>query len=143
MAEYLSLMNSSNLPELKPFIRSMVVVGVAISFLVILLTMYTIVMEKTREIGILKALGASRISILKLIVQETLLMAAMGTAFGLASTFLVRIILRVTTPTLTILISEGWIFRAIVLALVGAIAGALYPAYRAALIDPVDALAYE
>ena len=143
MAEYLSLMNSSNLPELKPFIRSMVVVGVAISFLVILLTMYTIVMEKTREIGILKALGASRVSILKLIVQETLLMAAMGTAFGLASTFLVRIILRVTTPTLTILISEGWILRAIVLALVGAIAGALYPAYRAALIDPVDALAYE
>jgi len=136
-------MNSSNLPELKPFIRSMIVVGVAISFLVVLLTMYTIVMEKTREIGILKALGASRIAILKLIVQETLLMAGMGTAFGLACTYLVREILRLTTPTLTILISQGWVFRAIVLALVGAIAGALYPAYRAALIDPVDALAYE
>ena len=143
MAEYLSLMNSSNLPELKPFIRSMVVVGVAISFLVVLLTMYTIVMEKTREIGILKALGASRLAILKLIVQETLLMAGMGTVFGFVCTFVVREILRITTPTLTILISQGWIFRAIALALVGAIAGALYPAYRAALIDPVDALAYE
>jgi putative ABC transport system permease protein len=143
MAEYLSLMNSSNLPELKPFIRSMVAVGMAISFLVVLLTMYTIVMEKTREIGILKALGASRLAILKLIIQETLLMAVIGTVFGLACTYLVKIILRVTTPTLTILISQDWVLKAIALALVGAIAGALYPAYRAARIDPVNALAYE
>jgi putative ABC transport system permease protein len=143
MAEYLSLMNSSNLPELKPFLRTMIGVGVFISFLVVLLTMYTRVMERTREIGILKAMGASKLTILGLIMQETLLLVVFGTIVGLACTFGVRALLKQTVPTLTILISSGWILRAILLALVGAVAGALYPAYRAALIDPVDALAYE
>ncbi len=82
MAEYLSLMNSSNLPELKPFLRTMIGVGVVISFLVVLLTMYTMVMERTREIGILKAIGASRLTILRLIMQETLLLVALGTIAG-------------------------------------------------------------
>lgn len=57
MAEYSSLMTSSNLPELKPFIRSFIALGVAISFMVVLLTMHTMVLERTRDIGILKALG--------------------------------------------------------------------------------------
>jgi putative ABC transport system permease protein len=143
MAEYLTLMNSSNLPELKPFINSMVVLGLAISFLVVLLTMYTVVMERTREIGILKALGASRLVILRFVLEETLLIAALGTVTGLASTYLVRAILLETTPTMTILISGEWVLRATFLALLGALAGALYPAYRAARIDPVKALAYE
>jgi putative ABC transport system permease protein len=143
MAEYLTLMNSSNLPELRPFIRSMVVLGLVISFIVVLLTMHTMVMERTREIGILKALGASRFEILRLVLQETLLMAAMGTAVGLIATYSVRAVLKATTPTLTILISNGWIVRAILLAVLGALAGALYPAYRAARVDPVEALAYE
>ena len=72
MAEYLSLMTSSSLPGLTPFIRSFVGLGVAISFLVILLTMYTLVLERRREIGILKALGASRLEICWLIVAEAL-----------------------------------------------------------------------
>lgn len=143
MAEYLTLMNSSNLPELKPFINSMVVLGLAISFLIVLLTMYTMVMERTREIGILKALGASRWAILRYVLEETLLIAALGTIAGLASTYLVRAVLLETTPTMTILISAEWIMRAALLALIGALAGALYPAYRAARTDPVKALAYE
>ena len=143
MAEYLTLMNSSNLPELKPFIRSMVALGVIISFIVVLLTMHTMVMERTREIGILKALGASRTEILAIMMEETLIMAAMGTVLGLVATFSVRGILEITSPTLTILISNAWILQAIGLAVVGALAGALYPAYRAARVDPVEALAYE
>jgi putative ABC transport system permease protein len=143
MAEYLTLMNSANLPELKPFIRSMVGLGVAISFLVVLLTMYTMVLERTREIGILKALGLSRIDVLWLIVAETLLMAALGIALGLASTYVVRLVLKYAAPTLTVLISQDWIVRTTLLAVAGAVSGALYPAYRAAQYDPVDALAYE
>lgn len=143
MAEYLTLMNSSNLPELRPFINSMVGLGIAISFLIVLLTMHTMVMERTREIGILKALGASRLAILRFVMQETFLMALLGAAFGLACTYGVRAVLKQTTPTLRIDISADWVLRAILLALVGALGGALYPAYRAARIDPVDALAYE
>src|ERR1700675_4184506 len=59
-SEYVTLMSSSNLPELRPFIRSMVGLGIVISFLVVLLNMHTMVMERTREVAILKALGFSR-----------------------------------------------------------------------------------
>ena len=143
MAEYSTLMTSSNLPELKPFIRSFIVLGVAISFLVVLLTMYTMVLERTRDIGILKALGSSRLEICGMIVGETLVMVAFGVAFGLLCTYSVVAVLHRTSPTLQIAIEGIWIVRAVLLTLGGAIAGALYPALRAARSDPVDALAYE
>lgn len=143
MAEYVTLMNSSNLPELKPFIRTMVGLGVVISFLVVLLTMHTMVLERTREIGILKALGSSRWDILSLLLSETLVMAGCGALFGLAATFVVEVVLKQTAPTLTVLISASWVLKAVALAMLGAAAGAIVPAYRAAGFDPVDALAYE
>jgi putative ABC transport system permease protein len=67
----------------------------------------------------------------------------MGTGSGIALTFLTQTILKQTNPGLTILISVGWIFASVLLAFVGASAGALYPALRAASYDPVVALAYE
>jgi putative ABC transport system permease protein len=143
MSEYVSLMNSSNLPELRPFIRTMVGIGVMISFLVVLLNMHTLVLERTREIGILKSLGFSRLDIVKLLLGEMLILALFGCLFGIVVTFLVQFVLRQTTPTLQILISPGWLFAAILLAIVGAAAGAVYPALRAASYDPVVALAYE
>src|SRR5271165_2805913 len=143
MAEFSTLMTSSNLPELKPFIRSFVTLGVVISFLVVLLTMHTMVLERTRDIGVLKALGSSQIEICAMIVGETLVMVALGITLGLISTYSVVEILRLTAPTLQIDIESGWIVRAILLTIGGAIAGALYPALRAAQSDPVDALAYE
>ena len=143
MAEYMSLMTSSSLPELKPFIDSFVGLGIAISFLVILLTMYTMVLERRREIGILKALGASRIEICWLIVAEALLLVVLGVAFGIVSTYGTTALLHRTSPTLQIQIPAGWIARAVLVAIAGALAGAAYPALRAAGTDPVDALAYE
>ncbi len=143
MSEYVSLMNSSNLPELRPFIRTMVGIGVMISFLVVLLNMHTLVLERTREIGILKSLGFSRLDIVKLLLGEMLILTLFGCLLGIVVTFLVQFVLRQTTPTLQILISPGWLFAAILLAIVGAAAGAVYPALRAASYDPVVALAYE
>jgi putative ABC transport system permease protein len=143
MAEYTTLMNSSNLPELKPFIRTMVGLGMVISFLVVLLNMHTMVLERTREIGILKALGSSRLDIVKLLLGETLVLALLGGITGIAMTFLVEVILKETTPSLQILLTPGWLGAALLLALAGAAAGAVYPALRAASFDPVVALAYE
>jgi putative ABC transport system permease protein len=143
MEEYSTLMTSSNLPELRPFIRSFITLGVAVSFLVVLLTMHTMVHERTRDIGILKALGSSRLEICGMIVGETLLMVALGVALGLLSTYGVVAILHRTSPTLQITIEGAWIFRSILLTVVGAVGGALYPALWAARSDPVDALAYE
>ncbi len=143
MKEYLTLMNSSNLPQLRPFVRSMVGLGVAISFLVVFLATYTIVLERTHEIGILKALGASKPQVVSLILKETLLLAALGTLAGLGATGATWIVLHREVPSLTILISGRWVAGAILLALAAAMAGASFPALRAARFDPVDALAYE
>lgn len=143
MSEYVSLMNSSNLPELRPFIRTMVGIGVMISFLVVLLNMHTLVLERTREIGILKSLGFSRLDIVKLFLGEMLILALGGSVVGIAITFLTQFVLRATAPALQVLITPAWVFGAILLALVGSAAGAVYPALRAASYDPVVALAYE
>jgi putative ABC transport system permease protein len=101
------------------------------------------VLERTREIGILKALGSSRLDIVKLLLGETLFLALLGGVIGIGITFLVEAILKETTPTLQILITPGWLGGALLLALAGAVAGAAYPALRAAGYDPVVALAYE
>jgi putative ABC transport system permease protein len=143
LSEYVTLMTSSNLPQLRPFTRTMVALGMVISFLVVLLNMHTLVMERTREIGILKALGFSRFAVVRMLLGETFILTLMGTAMGLAITFLVQAVLKQTNPGLTILISLSWIFSAVMLAFVGAAAGATYPALRAASYDPVVALAYE
>ena len=143
MAEYMSLMTSSSLPELRPFLRSFIGLGVVISFLVVLLTMYTLVLERRREIGILKALGSSRLEICWLIVAEALLLVALGVAVGLLATYATTALLHRTSPTLQIEITLDWIFRSILVAVAGALAGAAYPALRAARSDPINALAYE
>lgn len=143
MSEYMTLMTSSNLPELKPFIRCFVILGAAISFLVVLLTMHTMVMERTREIGILKALGSTRLDVLQLIEAEAALMASFGSIAGIVITFTMEAALRYLFPTLQIRIGVDWVFRAIALALIASAVGALYPAFRAAKADPIEALAYE
>src|ERR1700726_1427080 len=102
MAEYSTLMSSSNLPELKPFIRSFVLLGVAVSFLVVLLTMHTMVFERTRDIGVLRALGSSRLEVCWMILGETLVMVGLGVIFGLVCTYGVVAILHRTSPTLQI-----------------------------------------
>jgi putative ABC transport system permease protein len=143
MAEYVSLMNSSNLPELKPFIRTMVGLGVIVSFLVVLMNMHTMILERTREIGILKALGFSRFDIIKMLLGETAVLTLVGSLVGIAITFITQAILKQTNPGLSILLTTGWIIGAIGLALLGAALGATVPAFRASGFDPVEALAYE
>jgi putative ABC transport system permease protein len=143
ISEYMTLMSSSNLPELKPFIRSMVTLGIVISFLVVLLNMHTMVLERTREIGILKALGFSRFDVVQMLLGETLVLTLLGSGLGIALTLLTRALLHEINPGLTVLITTRWIFQSVLLALSGAVLGAVYPALRAASYDAVVALAYE
>jgi len=143
MDEYLSLMVSSNLPEVRPFTQAVILVGLIITFLVILLSMYTVVLERTREIGILKALGASRWNIAGLLLRESVLIAFMGLVVGIASTYAVKEVVSWLRPTLTIAVTPEWLLQAVALALLGAVLGSLYPALRAAGTDAVTALAYE
>ncbi|MFQ5926393.1 MAG: ABC transporter permease [Terriglobia bacterium] len=141
--EFLSLMTSTRLPGLKTFVNAMISLGVAVGFLVIFLSMYTTVLERTREIGILKSMGASKADIVRWVLQESLLVCALGILAGITFSYGGRTLLKEMFPTLTILISADWIARAALLALASGTLGALYPAYLAARQDPIVALAYE
>ncbi len=142
--EYMSLMTSNNLPALNAFITAMIGVAVTIGFLVIFLSMYTTITERTREIGILKSLGAGKTYIIDLILREATVICIIGTLAGFAATALGRKILISSFPTLSVEFPAiHWVVWAALLALGGSIIGAFYPALRAASLDPVDALSYE
>ncbi len=133
---------AQGVPALNVFIRVVVGVAASISMLVILLAMYTTVTERTRQIGILKALGMSKRGIAWVIEQEAILVSVLGVAVGIGLTFIARFfIMRVTA--LTIEIEPRWIVISFLVGLVGGSIGALYPALRAARQDAVDALSYE
>lgn len=141
--EYLSMMTASNLPGLSTFIGVVIGVSVAIGFIVIFQSMYTAVMERTREIGILKSLGASKLYIVNVILRETMLLAVGGIVAGIIVSYAVSGAIRARFPLLPVNITASWIGYAIVIAIVGAMLGAVYPAFKAARKDPIEALAYE
>jgi putative ABC transport system permease protein len=143
MEEYLSMMTPSHLPGFRPFIGVVIGVSLIIGFLVIFQAMYTAVMERTREIGILKSIGASKGYIVNVILRETILLALAGIAVGITVSLLARLGIEHRWPLVHIDKSNEWMLRATLIALVGATLGALYPAYKAAQKDPIDALAYE
>jgi putative ABC transport system permease protein len=105
--------------------------------------MYTAVIERTREIGILKSLGASRLYIVRVILRETLMLALAGIVLGIVISCFARPVIVYRFPTLRPEITSGWMLRATVIAILGAMLGAAYPAFKAARKDPIDALAYE
>jgi len=144
MSDYLSAMTPANTPGLSSFIRVVVGISVIIGFMVIFQAMYTAVMERTREIGILKSLGASKLYVMRVILRETLLLALGGIVTGIVFSELMRqfVLLRFW-PLLRIDINAKWIINATVIAIVGAMVGAIYPALKAARKDPIEALAYE
>jgi len=143
MAYYLSMMTPSNYPGLSSFINVVIGISVIIGFIVIFQAMYTAVMERTREIGILKSLGASKMYIVNVILRETLLLALCGIVAGILFSLLARAGIVQRLPLLRVVVTGEWILNATVVAIVGAILGALYPAFKAAQKDPIEALAYE
>jgi putative ABC transport system permease protein len=101
------------------------------------------VLERTREIGILKSLGSSKLTIVSVVLRETAVMAVVGVILGIVGTYAVRLLLLHLFPTQHFEITAHWLMQGAVIAFVGALFGALYPAWMAARKDPIDALAYE
>jgi len=143
MSYYLSMMTPNNYPGLSTFIRIVIGIAVVIGFIVIFQAMYTAVMERTREIGILKSIGASKLYIVNVILRETVALAVGGIVLGVVLSLAARAGIVHRIPTVRVVVTGGWILRATLIAIVGAVLGALYPAYRAAQKDPIEALAYE
>jgi putative ABC transport system permease protein len=141
--DLLSLMTPNRLPGLEPALNSVIGIACIIGFLVIFQSMYLAVMERTREIGILKALGASKTYIVSAIMRETGMLALGGIVLGIILSYVARAVVTSNFPTIAFPITLHWVLWATVLSLVGALIGAVYPAYKAARKDPIDALAYE
>jgi putative ABC transport system permease protein len=132
----------SSIPALNVFLNVIIGIAAGISALVILLTMYTTVTERTRQIGILKSLGMPNTQIGWIITQEALLLSIGGIISGIILTIILRFILTFFI-TLEVEISLFVLFLILTIGTFGGVAGALYPAVKAARLDAVEALNYE
>jgi putative ABC transport system permease protein len=132
----------NSIPGLAVFMRVLVALAAVISALVIMLAMHTTITERTREIGILKAMGASRTYIISEIEREALFISFIGLLVGFALAALAGFGIHKATG-LIFQFGGWWALTAALIGLVGGALGALYPAARAANLDPVTALAYE
>jgi putative ABC transport system permease protein len=143
MQDWLSQMTPQNLPGFNQALGIVTGIAVIIGFLVIFQSMYTAVLERTREIGILKSMGASKSTIVSVVLRECAVLAAAGVIVGIAGTYGVQLAMGHFFPTTHFEITGQWLLRAGLIAFTGSICGALYPAWIAARKDPIDALAYE
>ncbi len=131
-----------SIPFLGLFLKVLVGLAAVVSALVVMLAMYTTITERTREIGILKAMGASRSYIIGVIEKEAILISLIGLVVG----FVVAIVAGFVIQRAYGLVFEygwSWAITAAAIGLLGGALGALYPAIRAANLDAVSALSYE
>lgn len=131
-----------SIPYLGVFLRVLVGLAAVVSSLVVMLAMYTTITERTREIGILKAMGASRGYIVGIIEKEAILISFIGLIAGFAVSLLAGYLIH-KVYGLVFEFSWTWALVAAAIGVIGAIVGALYPAWRASNLDPVSALAYD
>jgi putative ABC transport system permease protein len=142
MTRNLPQMYTNGIAALNVFLTVVKGLATVISLLIILLTMYTTVAERTRQIGVLKSLGASKFWIAWVFEKEALLISLLGVVAGLAISILARYVL-VNGLGMIIDLEADSILYASVAGLGAGLLGALYPALRAASQDPVEALSYE
>jgi len=144
MDEITAMYNVDQIPAIKPFTVVVAAIGVVIGVTVVWLSMYMVVLQRTREIGILKALGASKSFILGIILAEATLLGAGGTILGIVFSFGSQWLIRTLVPaSFQMAIAYQWWPRVAAVALAAAILGALYPGLSAARQDPIEALSYE
>ena len=143
MKDYTDLISVDNVPLLKGFTKVVIGVAVIVGILVVLLTMYTAVLERTREIGILKALGASPGYIMGILLREATVLAIVGTIAGILMSYGTRGLMHAFAPTYNQVIVMNWWPITGAISLGAALIGAIYPGLKAAHQDAIEALAYD
>jgi putative ABC transport system permease protein len=143
MDQLSTLLSPDNIPVLKRFTYVVIGIAIVVGFLVVFLSMYTVVLERTREIGILKALGASPAYVLGILLRETVLLSIAGAIAGILLTYGTRALMGAFVPTMTTVIVYAWWPIATLIALTGSLIGAIYPGLKAARQDPIEALSYD
>ncbi len=130
------------IPGLNTFLKVLVALGAFVSTIFVLLSMYTTITERRKEIGILKSLGASKTFIIQTIEGEAFMIGILGIIVGFVSAFFASYFIG-REFGLAFEFSRGWILTAIAIAVGGSLVGALYPAWRASAIDPVEVMVNE
>jgi putative ABC transport system permease protein len=132
-----------NAVGLREFRVATIGISVVLSFLVVLLAMYTAIVERTREIGILRAMGATQSWVVGLLLRESALICLAGIAVGFLLAGGGRAALMDFFPAQDVRFTRGWSAIAGMLGLLGGLLGAVYPALRAARMDPLRTLNFE
>jgi putative ABC transport system permease protein len=101
------------------------------------------VTERTKEIGIRKAIGATRQSILIQFLLEAMALTALGGVIGIGVGALITQVIRTAAPFLPAEMSPFWVTLGFSTSVAVGLIFGLYPAYRAAKLDPIEALRYE
>jgi putative ABC transport system permease protein len=144
MEYFTSLLSINSVGLLKNFIGVVIGIAVVVGFIVVFMAMYTAVLERTREIGILKAVGGSSGLILNILFRETLLLALLGSVLGIALTYGTQWLMRhVVGASLVQETVYGWWPIATGIAIIGALLGAVVPGVKAVKQDVTEALSYE
>ena len=144
MEEFTSMLSISNVGMLKSFIGVVIGISVVVGFIVVFMAMYTAVLERTREIGILKAVGGSSSLILNILFRETLVLALLGSVVGIVLTYGSQWLMKHVVPAS--LVQEtvyDWWPIATGIAIAGALLGAIVPGVKAVKQDVTEALSYE
>lgn len=121
---------------------SLLVAGVSILNVMLMSTM-----ERTREIGIMKAVGASRKDVLKMFLLEALFLGTAASLIGgilsFGGGFLITVLIMKQASYLFAPSSMAYIILGIVFGIMTGVAGGVYPAWKAAQMRPLDALRHE
>ena len=143
MEEFITLFATQTRDMAAPFIDAIMGIALTVGFLVVLLSMYTAVLDRTRDIGILKSLGASPAYIVNIFLRETFWITVAGIALGGLITWAARAAVERLFPLVTILTLNDHLVWAALIAVFASIGGVLYPALYAARKDPIAALSYD
>jgi putative ABC transport system permease protein len=140
---------ASQLPDMQnanAMVGAVALIAILVGGVGVMNTMLMAVLERTREIGVLRALGWRRRAILGLILRESLALGVIGAALAVVVAFGFAALLN-TIPDYGAVMDYSWsvdVFAQALGAAVGlGVVGGLYPAFRATRLQPVEALRYE
>jgi len=135
-----------NIVFLKAAVTGSTILALLIGAVIVGNTMLLSLFERTREFGLLRAIGWARGRVVTLVVSESLLLALVGSALGVAASFVVVSGLEALPQLRGVLhasFTAGAFWRGLLVGMGMAVLGSLYPAVRAASLTPVRALSHE